>query len=259
MTFYLGTGDLDTIPQICAKIHDIHDTLSTSSRRDASERVKLAVECSKQSLKKWQKTWLPDASDSIERPERLLEKESWVKVQETIEGIAKTTELLKDVDTKPDNAKVGRKPIWRFPKFGQLKKPQSRASRSSFAIDLALDFGRTIEWLWIHSEVSYDVLYGTSEKQRDSPARDRQLSRCVTVRRGAVALYEACQRSTRHCELELDLLSDRSMLSNRRYIAPSTSETSLFYHISVETANNPKVARWNITAQSLEGPEAAAM
>lgn len=252
-------SQFNTISQICVKLQDIHDYLSNSPRCDVSERVKLTLVVSKKNLEVWQKTWLSEAGDSAARLERFWGKDGLVKVQELLEEIFQMAELLKDTDVELDKAKDGRKPIWKLFRSGQLKKSQVPTSKSPSALDLALELSKTIEWLSIYSDVLFELLHGTPTAMHSLLARDQQLSRCVTVRQGAVALDEACQRSTQYCELELDFLSDRGMPTNRKHIAPLASETSLFYHITVGSANNPKVAGWNFTAQSLQGPEVAAM
>lgn len=265
MSVDCGVGDPKIISQInsnsrvCVKLQDIYDYLSNSPRCDVSERVTITLVVSKKNLEMWQKTWLSEAGDSAVRLESFWGEDGLVKVQELLEEIFKMTELLKDADVELDKAKDGRKQIWELFRSGQLKKPQGPTPKSPSALDLAFELSKTIEWLSIYSDVLFELLHGTPTAMHSSPAIDEQLSRCVTVRQGAVALYEACQRSTQHCDLELDFLSDRGMPTNRQDIAPLASETSLFYHITVRSANNPKVARWNFTAQSLEGPEAAAM
>lgn len=257
MSVDCGVGELEIISQVYARLHDIPDNLLALTRCDASNQVTQGLELSKERLEKWWWTFQCDASTPIEtairRCEILLEKDNWVKVLEILDEITRIVGLLKHVVAKPDNAKVGRKLILKIFKFGQLKKPQPPTS-----LHLALELRQTIEWLWVYSGVSNELMNGSSKKEY-SPALDQQLSRCVTVRQGAVVLYEACQRSTRRCELELDIWSDRDMPTNRQHITPLATETSLFYHITVVSATTPEVTGWNLTAQSLEGPEVVAM
>lgn len=169
---------------------------------------------SKKYLELWQKTWLSEFGDAAARLENLWGKDGVVKVQELLEEISKTTELLKDADVELGNTKETWKRIWKLFRSGQLRKPQVPISKSPSAQDLALELSKTIDWLGVYSEVSYHLLHGTSTARDSSLARAQQRFRYITVRQGAVALYEACLRSTRDCELEIDLSSDRGMPTN---------------------------------------------
>lgn len=130
-------------------------------------------------------------------------------------------------------------------------------SQSPSVLDLALEIGHTIERLGIHSELLFDPLHGIRADKHGSPTRGQQLSGSISVRQGAVALYQACQRSTTKCELDLDLLRDRSMDSDARNAPHSACDTNPFYHILVETANDSNVSVWNLTAEGLDDSEAA--
>ena len=124
-------------------------------------------------------------------------------------------------------------------------------------LDLVLELSHTIERLGIHSEILFDALHGIPADKHGSPTRDKQLSRPISVRQGAVALYQACQRSTTKCELGLDLLRDRSMPSDPNNAPRSASDANPFYHILVETANDFNAGVWNLNAEGLDDWEAA--
>ena len=164
----------------------------------------------------------------------------------------------KDTEVESDRAKIGRKSNWRVFTL-RLKKPQVSTSKSRSTLDVALELGQAIERLWIHSEIVFESLHGTPARNRGSPARDREISRSISVRHGAVALYQACYRSTTQCELDLDLLRDRSMPPDPQTTPYPASDTSIFYQINVRSKTNPKLEMWDITAESLDGPEAAAV
>ena len=185
----------------------------------------------------------------MKRCERNIRKADWVMVQTRLKEIAKTLDLLQDADAEPDSTKEGRKPILRLFNFGQLKKPRVPASESPSALDLAGKLSQTIEWLSVHSETSFDFLWCAGRADGGSTEKHQQISHCVTVRHGAVGLYEACERSTRHCErsgrkceLELELFGDCIKPTDQQGVPPLASETNLFYHIVVRSANNLKAA-----------------
>ena len=177
--------------------------------------------------------------------------------------MAKTIKLLedahKDTEVESDRAKVGREPTWRPFMLGQLNKPQVLTSKSRSTLDVALELGQAIERLWIHSEILFDSLHDKSVRKHASPVRDREIIRSISVRHGAVALYQACHRSTTQCELDLDLLRDRSMPPDPQTTPYPAFDTSIFYQIFVRPGNNPRLNDWHITAESLDGPEAAAV
>ena len=78
----------------------------------------------------------------------------------------------------------------------------------------------------------------------------------MPVRREALALYQACQKSTTQCELDLDLLRDRAIPPDSQNTPRSTSETSLVYHLFFRNAG-PKAELWDITAKSFNSSQVA--
>ena len=140
----------------------------------------------------------------------------------------------KETEVESDRAKVSRKPNWRVFML-RLKKPQFPTSKSRSTLDVALRLGQVIERLWIHSEMIYESMHATSARNPGSSARDREIFRSISVRQGAVALYEACHRSTRQCELDLDLLRDRSMPPDPQSTPYPAPDTSIFYRIFVRS------------------------
>ena len=255
MSLGFSISNFAAIFQLCVDIQDIHDTLSASDGHDDSENVLIALESSKQNLQLWQNTWRGDAPNSDGRVERLWGEDGWVDLQKLLAEIAKTIEAIKEADKERENAKLGRRSLWKVLMLRHLRKTRGTSSKSPSTLQLALDLDRTIDQLWIHSEVSFESLHGIPVKRYSSPARDQQLARSVLVRQGAIALYQACQRSATQCELDLDLLTIRNMPPNPRDTSCSASDTSLFYHLLA--ANDPKQSRWDITAENFHFSEAA--
>lgn len=256
-----GVGEQFALLQLYVQIDDIHDALSASSRHNDSERAAEVLARNEKKLKSWQSTWLSNPSNLTVRAERQWGRDGWLQLQKILANIANTIELIKDADqgaeVEPDNVKFGRKLI-RNPLISRhRKKPRVPLSQSPSVLDLALEIGHTIERLGIHSELLFDSLHGIRADKHVSPTRGQQLSRSISVRQGAVALYQACQRSTTKCELDLDLLRDHSMDSDPRNAPHSASDTNPFYHIVVETANDSNVSVWNHTAEGLDDSEAA--
>ena len=210
-----------------------------------------------------QNTWLPDASDLERSFQRNWGNNGRDKVQELVAGLAETVELLKDADNDAEvdsgHAKLGRMPIWRLFILDRPKKPQVFTSTSRFVLDVALDLGQAIDRLLIHSEIFYDFYHGMNAPKDGASAIEWQISRSVYVRNGAIALYQACQRSTQHCELDLDLLRDRSMPPDPQTTLYPAFDTSITYQIFVRSENDSKLNTWDITAKSLDGTEAAAV
>lgn len=257
MSLGFSITDFAAIFQLCVDIQDIHDTLSASDAHDNSENVLIALESSKQNLQLWQNTWRGDAPNSDGRVERLWGEDGWIDLQKLLTEIAKTIEAIKDADKERENAKLGRRSLWKVLMLRHLRKTRGTNSKSPSTLQLALDLDRTIDQLWIHSEVSFESLHGIPVKRYSSPARDQQLARSVLIRQGAIALYQACQRSATQCELDLDLLTIRSMPPDPRDTPCSASDKGLFYHLLANYANDPKQSRWEITAENFHFPEAA--
>ena len=169
--------------ELHAKIEDIHYDISISSGFDEFKQLKEALGSSKSSLKLWQETWLPDASDlrrSCERNWGIIGSD---KVHELLAGLAETVKLLEDADNHAEvdsgHAKLGRKPIRRLFMLGQPKKPQVSTSMSRSALDVALELGQAIDRLWIHSEIFYDSYPDRDAPEDGSSATERQISRSV--------------------------------------------------------------------------------
>ena len=139
------------------------------------------------------------------------------------------------------------------------KKPQVSTSTSRSALDVALDLRQAIDRLWIHSEILYDFYHGIKAPKDGSSAIEWQISRSLYVRNEAIALYQACQRSTQHCELDIDLLRDRSMPPDPQTTLYPAFDTSIFYQIFVRSGDGSKLNTWDITAKSLDKTEAAAV
>ena len=248
--------------ELHAKIRDLHHVISISSSFDDSKRVAEALASSEQSFNKWRNTWLLGTSDLTANSERLWGKDGWVMIQDMLAEMVETIKLLedarKDTEVGSDRAKVGRKLNWRA-FMSRLKEPQVLNSKSLYDLHVALALGQVIERLWIHSEMLFESLHDTSTPKHGSSLRDREVSRSVSVRQGAVALYEACHRSTKRCELGLDLLRDCSMPVGPDTTPHPAIETSIFYQIFLRSENNPGLNKWDITVESLHGPKAAAV
>ena len=248
--------------ELHAKLHGIHYDISISPRFDEFKQLKEVLGSSKSSLKLWQDKWLPDDSDLKTSFHRNWDK-GRDKVQELLAALAETVELLKDAvnDAEVDSghAKLGRKPVRRLFVLDRPKKPQVSPSTSRSALDVALELCQAIDRLWIHSEILYDFYHGRDAPRDGSSATEEQISRSIYVRNGAIALYQACQRSTKHCALDLDLLRNRAVPTDPQEICHSFSHTNLFYHILVGSAIDPKVDVWDVAAESLDEPEAVAI
>ena len=240
-----GVGEQFALLQPYVQIDDIHDPLSASSRHKDPERAAEVLARNKKKLKSWQSTWLSNPSNLTVRAERQWGRDGWLQLQKILANIANTIELMKDADqgaeVEPDNVKFGRKLI-RNPLISRHRKKLGvPLSQSPFVLDLALEIGHTIERLGIHSELLFESLHDIPADKHGSSTRDQQLSRSISARHGAVALYQACQRLTTKCELDLDLLRDRSMPSDPNNAPRSASDANPFYHILIETANDSNV------------------
>ena len=249
--------------QLHSKVQDIHYDVSISSGFDEFKQLKEALVSNKSRLKLWQETWLPDVSDLEGSFQRNWGNNGRDKVRELLAGLAESVELLKDADNDAEvdsgHAKLGRKPIRRLFMLDRPKKPQVSTSTSRSALDVALDLSQAVDRLLIHSEILYDIYHGIKAPKDGSSAIEWQISRSLYVRNGAIALYQACQRSTQHCELDLDLLRDRSMPPDPQTTLYPAFDTSTFYQIFVRSGDDSKLNTWDITAKSLDKTEAAAV
>lgn len=252
-----SASNLIAIVQHYTKIQDIHDTLVASYGLGDSERIAITLDSSIHKLKLFQNTWLVDAANPITRSETLWGKDGWADVQRLLAKIAKTIEQSKvAMELFKDAAKDRRKLFWVHLVLGQLKRPRVLTAKLQSILDLALELDETIDELWIHSEVLFESLRDIPARTHGPPARDQQASRSLPVRQGALALYQACLRSTIQCELNLDLLTHRDMPPDPQNTPRSVSETSLFYHMLVESAD-PEVGLCDIIAESFDYSEAA--
>ena len=196
--------------ELQAKLRDIHYDISISSGFDEYKQLE-------------RRTGIQQIEDEFvagqmaverlrshgESPERLWRRDGSIKIQDILAEMAETKKLLedahKDTEVESDRAKVGREPNWRLFMLGQLKKPQVLITKPRSTLDLALELRQAIERLWIHSEILFESLHES--------VRDRESSRSISIRHGAVTFYRAYHRSTTQCELDLDLLRDRRMPS----------------------------------------------
>ncbi len=256
MSFDFSVGDLIAIAQRCVQIQDVHDTLAASYGRGDSKRVAVALESSIQKLELWKNTWLGDALNPIATSEILWGRDGWIDVQKLLKEIATTIQLFKDADVEPDDTKVGWKPIWKRFKFGQPKKTQVPTAKSPSILDLALELDKVIDQLWIHSEVSFESVHGIPPERHGPPARDPKLPKSLPIRQAAVALYQACQRSTAQCELDIDLVRDRGMPPDPQKTIRPASDTRLSYHVLFESAK-PKVDLGDVIAEDFNFSEGA--
>lgn len=220
--------------ELYVPIKDIRNSLSALPRSDEPKRVAEALASCEENFNLWQNTWLGTATTPTARPDRLWGDDGWIKVQEVLAEVAETIKLLKDADRaseeEQDHAKVGRNPIRRLFMWSHFKKPQVPSSESRSARDVALDIGQAIERLWIHSEIFYESLHGIPAHRQVSPARGRQISRSVLSRHGAIALYQACERSTTQCELDINVWRCRSMPLDPQN-APHPERKQMFFTI----------------------------
>ncbi len=196
---------------------------------------------------------MTDASNPGERSERLWGKDGWVEIQKLLAELR--IRYFRASRRRQDRArscqKKIQKPLWKLVTSGQLKQPRISIEKSPSVLhNLALGLGQTINHLWIHSEISFEILHGAPAQKYGAPARDQELSHSVPVRQGAIALYQACQRSTAHCDVDIGLLGDRSLPTDSQF----TSDTNLIYHIIVESGNISMGDLWDITAESFNFP-----
>ena len=271
MSTNTSAGDLLTFKRHYDNIRHIQITLSPSYDRKQPGRVAIALESSIHKLKLFQNTWLQGAwldgaLDPIERSEKLWGKDGWAHVQKTLEEIVGMIQLLKDASNEPDNTqmgpdntKIGRTPFWKLVKLKLSSKPRvltTAPAELDSVRDLALRLDKTVDQLCIRADVFFESLHPVSTLRHDLAATDPKLSRSIPIRQGAVALYQACQRSATQCELNLDLSRDRFMPSDPQNPPHSTSDTDLFYNLLVESAK-PDVQLWDITANGFDIPEGA--
>ena len=244
--------------ELYVPIKDIRDSLSALPRSDYSKPVADALASDEENFNSWQTLWLGTATNPTAGPESLWGDDGWIKVQEILAEMAETIKLLEHADRateeEQDHAKVGRNPIRRLFTWSHFKKPQVPSSGSRCALDVALHIGQAIGRLRIHSELFFQSWHGIPAHRQVSPARGRQISRSVLSRHGAIALYQACQRSKGQCELDIDVWRCRSMPLNPQNTTHPEPETDTFYHILIEPLNGSKLDVWDITAKALDWP-----
>lgn len=269
MSTNTSAGDLLTFERHCDNIRHIQTTLSPSYDRNQPGRIAKALTSNILKLELFQKMWLEGAPDPIGRSEKLWGKQGWADVQKSLEEIVGTIQLLKDANNEPDNikrgpdnTKMGRTPFWKsVKKLSMSIKPRVLTvgpAEPGSVLDLALRLGKTIHLLRIQAEVSFDLVHGIPAQGHGLAVTDPKLSRSIPIRQGAVALYQACQRSATQCELNLDLLRDRFMPPDPQNPSLPASDTDLFYNILVEPPK-PDVRLWDISAESFDLLEGATM
>lgn len=265
MNLGFSVGDFIAIKELCVKIQDVHDTLAASYERDDSQRVTMALESGKQKLELWKKTWLSDDSNPIARSEVLWGKDGWIDIQKLLTEIATTLKQFQPVEK--DNQKYQR-PLWIRFFLGQPKKQTSGLSGLPSVLALALELDKSIDELWMYSEIAFDSLHGVLAQNLGPLVRDQQLFQSVPVRQGALALYRACGRSKARCELNVDLFRQRAIpmnpLSHPRPVSLEV-EKSIFYHlrlsvvpkstvIPIELAGAPNMRSTDVTIESFNYP-----
>lgn len=261
MSTNTSADELLAFEQHCDNLRHIQTTLSPSYDRKQLERVSISLKSSIYKLDSFQKTYLDGAPDPIERSEILWGKEGWADVQELLEEIVEMIQLLKEFSDLPDNAKIGRRPFWKLVKLSLSRKPRVLApapapAELGLVVDLALRLDKTVSLLCNRAHVFFELLHDIPTQRHGLAATDPRISRSIPIRQGAVALYQACQRSATHCELNLDLLRDRFMPPDAQNPPRSPSDTDLIYNILVEFAK-PDLRLWDIIAEGFGFPEGA--
>lgn len=256
MSTNTNASDLLTIVQYCNNIRHIHNTLLPSSNRDDLGRAVIALKSSTHKLESFQNTWLDGALDPIARSETLWGKDGWFKVRELLEEIVGTIQLWKDADNGPDNTKLGRTLFRKLVSFSLSLRPRALSIEAGSVLERALHLDKTIDQLCIQADVSFESLHGIPARKHGLVAAKPQLSRSIPIRHGAIALYQACQRSATQCKLDLDLLRNHCTSPNPQHSPRPASDSSLFYNMRFESVK-PDVRLWKITAEAFSLPEGA--
>ena len=266
MSTNASAGDLLTFVRHCDNIRHVENTLSPSYDRKNLAPVTIALKSSILKLESFQNKWLDGAPDLIARSEVSWGKDGWADVQGLLEEIVGTIQLLKEASNEldntqmgPDNNKPGRTPLWKLVKLNLSIKPRELTAAPAELgpiLELALRLDKTVDLLGVRADISFESLHGIPARRHQLAATFPNLSRSIPIRQGAVALYQACQRSATQCELDLDLLRDRCMPPDPRNTPRSASDTDLFYHILVKSAK-PDVGLRDITAEGFALPEGA--
>ena len=256
MSFGFSAGDIIAIVQ---KIQDVHDTLAASYERDDSKRVAMTLESSKQKLELWLNTWLGDASNALARSETLWGKTGWVDVQRLLAEIKTTIQQFHNIDDH-DISNVNPRPWWKRAISSHAKRPRSISVKPPSVSDMALELEKCIDELWTYSEITFDSLHGLLSHDSVQPAKNSLLDQSITIRRGAVALYDACQMSKVECNLDVDLLGtvrhdeDNPTPVKRPRSQSLTPDSNLFYHLFIDSAD-PKTKLGDVTIESYIRPE----
>ena len=256
MSFGFSAGDIIAIVE---KIQDVHDTLAASYGRDDSKRVAMTLDSSKQKLELWLSTWLGDASNALARSETLWGKDGWVDVQRLLAEIKTTIKQFENVD-EHEISNVNPRSWWKRAISSQPKRARSISVKPPAVSDMALELEKCIDELWTYSELAFDSLHGLLSHETIQPAKNELLDQAITIRKGAVVLYDACQRSKVRCNLDVDLLGttrregDASTPDRRPRSQSLTPDSNLFYHLFIDSAD-PTTKLEDITIESYTHPE----
>ncbi|KAG7008128.1 hypothetical protein G7Y79_00007g022530 [Physcia stellaris] len=215
--------------------------LASSELRESRKKVEVVLETSGQKFQVWTKTWLQNDSDPAVSAGELWGDEGWRDIQKLLSSVQDNARQIEDDLAKKDDhvSHLG----WRRTLRSSLsKKNRALIIRSRPLIDLAVQLSRSIDELWTYSEVAFDSLHGMFSRQIGPPQRERLLGKSLNARRGALALYEACNQSKADYSLEVDLLGESLETSSkfgRRSSVSSKMSSGLFYHLF---AANPEVS-----------------
>ena len=218
------------------------DALSTSQERDSVRKAEVVIETSRKKFQVWRKTWLENGSDPAISAEELWGDAGWKDIKKLLGSIQSIADSVGTEHMKRDEAhpRIG----WKDTLRGSLKRKDKKwAVKRPPLLELAIQLSRSIDELWIYSEVAFDSLHGILSHQLGPPLRDRLLARSLRARTGSLALYEACSLSKADFSLGVDLFGESFEtrgVSHRRSSVSSTMPWRLSYHLFAQDSKKPE-------------------
>ena len=274
-------ASVTSIVQLQHAILRVHDSLRISDGRVGEKQVARSLETSQQKLQIWQKTWLDNDIDTVVTSTALWGTQGLAEIHKLLQTIYVAVKRLEDVEKERHKIKP-RPSFFNDEKTQALKhdsfvtKPRSRWKRALQQIsekksrteivkfpkmlELATELSSSIDELWTYSEVAFNSLHGLLATRAvtsfSEPSIGSFLADAIQTRTASMVLYCTCSKSTRVCNLEIDLFGAKSQL--RRGSAGSSNRSfSLFYHLLMQIYDSPAKKLRDMTVESIMKPETA--
>lgn len=275
-------ASVTSIVQLQDAILRVHDRLRISDDRVGEKQVARSLETSQQKLQIWEKTWLHNNPDTEVTSTVLWGTHGLAEIQKLFQTISSAVRKLEVVEK--ERHKIKSRPSFFNNENSQAlthdsiaSKPRSRWKRALQQIlekksptevvklpemqKLATELSSSIDELWTYSEVAFNSLHGLlTTRAVDSfsePSIGNILADAIQTRTASMVLYRACSKSTRVCNLEIDLSGAKSQLRHGS-AGSSNLSFSLFYHLLMQSCDSPAVEMLDLTIESIASPDETA-